>query len=319
MNRFVRDTIVFLAINGLLLGYLYWIYDVPKDYLASLNDTLDRLEQKEPPRILFIGGSATAWSNHTDMVKETFGMEAENVALHAGHAFSMRLEEARQIPRDGDIVVISTEWSIFKDEPWTRKMSETFLACPRSIQYMNVRDRKLVLDGMMAAMRVPVAAALEDAKRNGLQALTRESAQKRKQWRLREKFSELGDFQGHYGQEPIGIKGKVVSFATPEQMDEGIERLNELKAELWERGVQNVQLFYFIPVIPQSRYDQHKEIIDRYVVKFQKQLEFPVLNPDHIVFPDEDYFDSCYHLQDEPGQIRTQYLIDGLKKHIKSL
>lgn len=314
MSKFIRDVLIFCAINLSVLGYLFVIYDFDADYLASLNDKLDRLESTEPPRILFIGGSSVAWSNHTQLVKDAFGMDAENMAIHAGMALSMRINEARMWPRQGDIVVLSIEWSNYTDVPWTRKMAEVVIACPRMFLLMGSRDRKLVADGLLPAMRIPFTAFFDDFKKNKLKAFTHASAQKRKQWRLRENFSDLGDFQGHYGVKPFGIAGRDVVFSSMEELEEGIERLNELIAELRDRGVE---VYYFVPVIPQSRFDAKRETALAHVQKLVDELDAPVLNPDNFVFPDDAYFDSCFHLQDVPGQERTQILVDELSKYLK--
>lgn len=315
MSKFIRDIVIFCSINLLVLGYLYWIYDVPGDYLASVNDKLDRLATKAPPRLIFIGGSSVAWSNDSQLAKDTFGIEAENYAIHAGMGLNMRLEEARQLPKPGDTVVISIEWAVFKDDPWTRKMAECAIACPRIMRFMNVRDLKLVADGMLPALKMPFVAFFDDFKKNRMAAFTHASAQKRKQWRLRANFNELGDFVGHHPAKPPGIGGKTVSFSTDEQLIEGIELLNELNRELNERGVK---MYYFIPIIAQSRYEQFKETADSHVAILKENLEIPILNPDTYAFPDDSYFDSCYHMQDEPGTQRTQILVDGLKPYLQT-
>lgn len=313
MGKFIRDVLIFSAINLSVLCYLFVIYDFNADYLASLNDKLDRLESTEPPRILFIGGSSVAWSNHTQLAKDAFGMDAENMAIHAGMALSMRINEARMWPQRGDIVVLSIEWSNFTDVPWTRKMAEVVIACPRMFLLMGSRDRKLVADGLLPAMRIPFTAFVDDLKKNKLKAFTHASAQERKQWRLRKNFSELGDFQGHYGVPPIGIVGRDVEFSTMADLEKGIQRLNKLIAELRERGVE---VYYFVPVIPQSRFDAKRETALAHVQKLVDDLDAPILNPDNFVFPDDAYFDSCFHLQDGPGEERTQMLVNELSKYL---
>ena len=313
MKNFVRDIMIYCGLNLALLGYLFGIYDVRSDYLAALNDKLDRLNAKPSPRLIFIGGSSVAWSNHSDIAREAFDMEVENHAIHAGMGLGMRIEEARQLAREGDVVVLSIEWGVFPDEPWARKMAEVAMACPRTMRFMNGRDLKLAADGLLPAFRVPFSAFIDDFKSNRMAAFSHASAQARKQWRLRANFNEFGDFVGHYSAKPPGLEGKVVDFPTTEQLQDGIRRLNELHTELTSRGVA---VYYFIPFIPESRFQNNREVATRSAELLKSELKIPILNPDSFVFPDESYFDSCYHMQDEPGARRTQILVDGLKREL---
>ena len=156
MSKFIRDVVIFCSFNMLILSMLYYRYDIHSDYLASANDKLDRLEAKQSPRLLFLGGSSVAWSNHSQVAKEALGDRVngiENVAYHAGLGLTMRLNEARMLSRKGDIVVFSIEWGVFNDEPWTRKMAEVAMVCPRAMQFMSTRDIKLVVDGLLPAFK----------------------------------------------------------------------------------------------------------------------------------------------------------------------
>ena len=79
-------------------------------------------------------------------------------------------------------------------ESWRRSV----IACPAAKQFMNTRDLKLVLDGLIPAIRMPLVSLIEDGKRLKLDALKREEVTKAKRWRLRQNFTEMGDFAGHY-------------------------------------------------------------------------------------------------------------------------
>ena len=313
MTRFVRDVLIFCGLNLAMLAYLFGIYDVNADYLAALNDKLDRLETKPPPRLIFIGGSSVAWSNHSQIASDAFDLEVQNHAIHAGMGLAMRIEEAQQLSRKGDVVVLSIEWGVFEDEPWARKMAEVAMACPRAMRFMNARDLKLVADGTLPALRIPFSAFVDDFKKNRMAAFSRASAQARKQWRLRANFNEFGDFVGHYNAKPPGLEGKVVEFPTVEQLREGIRRLNELHTELQGR---DIAAYFFIPFIPESRYQSNIEVVRRSVEQLSAELTIPILNTDEFVFRDDGYFDSCYHLQDEPGARRTAVLVERLKPYL---
>ncbi len=313
MQKFIRDVVLFCGINLAILGYLYAIYDVPNDYLASVNDKLDRLETSEPPRLLLVGGSSVAWGTHSAILEQELSTAPTNLGYHAAVGLNVRIEEAKQLARKGDIAVLSIEWSVFKDEPWARKLTETTLASPRSLSFMNVRDRKLVVDGMLPAMRMPFVAVVDDGKDHGIEALTHASAQRRKKKQLRENFNEYGDYEGHYDQDPVGIDGKVVRLPSLEELEIGVERLNQLNTELNSRGVQ---VFYFLPIIPSTRFEQDRDRLTELLAVLSSQLEIPILNPDDFLYPENAFFDSCYHLRKESGIQRTKLMAERLRAAI---
>lgn len=313
MIRFLRDVGLFCLINLTILAYLYAIYDVRNDYLASINDKLSRLAasyDSVAPRILFVGGSSVAWGTHSSIVKEKLELEPTNMATHAAMGLGVRIEEARQLTRQGDIVVFSAEWSVLGDAPWNRKMTEVLLACPQAAQFMSFRDLKLAMDGLLPAMRMPFVAVVEDAKANGLRALTHASAQARRQHHLRHSFNEFGDYEGHYERDVIGIEGMIVRKPKLEEIIESVDRLNQLYDELEQRGVH---MFYFIPLIPESRYEQEKPTFDEFVETIANGLRCPILNPNEFTYPDDAFFDSCYHMRKETGVDRTNLIIDKLR------
>lgn len=311
MPKFIRDVLIFCGINIAILGYLFAIYDLPADYFAAVNENFDRLEVKKHPQILFVGGSSVAWSNHSQLVKDAFPeYEVENLAYHAGLGLGLRLEEARVFSKKGDVVVISIEWGVFKDEPTPRIMSEAVLACPRIFSLMDARDRKIVCDGLLAAIKMPFASFITIAKSEKLKALTYEAAQSRKGFRLRKNFNDLGDFEGHYDQVSPGIEGKQVELSTKEKLLDGVDRLNELHDELEARGVR---LVYFIPIVAEQGYLEERERMDNYLKLVRKKLKSPILNPTEFFYPNDSFFDSCYHMKYEAGLRRTKMLTSALK------
>lgn len=313
MRKFIRDVVLFSGINLAILGYLYAIYDVPNDYLASINDKLDRLETSEPPRLLLVGGSSVAWSTHSAILEQQLDIAPTNLGYHAAVGLNVRIEEARQLAREGDIVVASIEWSVFGDEPWARKLTETALASPRTLSFMNVRDKKLAVDGILPTARMPFVAVVDDAKNQGLAALTHASAQRRKKQQLRGNFNEFGDYEGHYDLERVGIDGKVVRLPSVAELEIGISHLNKLNTELAERGVR---VFYFVPIIPSSRFEQDQERLSELIGILTSRLEIPILNQDEFLYPESAFYDSCYHLKKESGIQRTKLLAERLQAAI---
>lgn len=313
MRNFVRDAAIFLGINFTILALLYWRYGVSEDYLASANDKIDLVEKTKPARVLLIGGSSVAWSTHSEVIHEQLNLPTINCAYHAGLGIGFREREVTDFAKPDDIVVLSIEWGAFPDQPRARIVAELFAAAPRTIRFMNPRDRKLITDGMLAAVRMPEAALVQDFKKNKFAAFSRESARAAKTIRLRSKFNEYGDFEGHYGVKPFGFKGKGMEFPTLEQLRRTIDRLNKLHA--WCEA-QGVEIVYLVPFIPESINRDNLDTVNLCMRELRSKLTIPILNPDQYLMPDAAYFDSAYHLRDFAGRCRTKMVANWLQEFL---
>lgn len=312
MAKFVRDVGMFVAINVTMLVLLFVRYGIHEDYLAAANDKLRRLESTEPPRILLVGGSSMAWSTNSPVLETTLRRQVINCAYHAGLGLGFREAEVMQCARPTDVVVLSIEWGVFPDKPRPRIVTQLSLAAPQTLRFMNGRDRKLILDGILPAARMPLAALAEDFKRYGLSAYSRASARRAKTFRLRENFNGQGDFTGHYGVPPFGFEGRGMEVPTVDELARGVERLNRLHA--WCR-TRKITLVYLLPFIPES-FRQHNPPLEECLTLLKNRLTIPILNPDEFVMPDDAFFDSAYHLQEGPGKRRSERMATWLAAYL---
>ena len=154
---------------------------------------------------------------------------------------------------------------------------------------------------------------IQGVKEQGLAALSRQAGKSAKGYRVRSNFNEMGDFEGHYGLKPPGLEGRVVLYPTQDELATAIDRINRAGEELRTRGVRP---FFFIPIVAEHGYSPKQEVADARAKQLKEGLTIPILNPDTLVYPTENYFDSCYHMQDEPGRRRTELLVSALVKEL---
>jgi len=114
MKRFLVK-IAGLAFAFGLLNLLLLIV-VPTDesnYLYEYNHKVQLLDTVSQPRIIFLGGSSTAFNNDSRTIQDSTGYNIINCGLHAGLGIKIPLKDGLQYIKEGDIVVMQIEYANF--------------------------------------------------------------------------------------------------------------------------------------------------------------------------------------------------------------
>jgi len=82
-------------------------------FLAAVIDKHARLKQLHEPKIIFIGGSNLAFSLDSEMIECRTRCPVVNMAIHAGLGLRYMIEEVRPYVNSGDIVVVVPEYEHF--------------------------------------------------------------------------------------------------------------------------------------------------------------------------------------------------------------
>ena len=85
------------------------IYD--NTYLAVLNDKYERLNAINEPKIVIIGGSATAFGINSEIIEQETGMPVVNFGLYGALGSKAMLELAKSNINKGDIIIFQPEYS----------------------------------------------------------------------------------------------------------------------------------------------------------------------------------------------------------------
>ncbi len=252
------------------------------------------LEDVKKPRIIIIGGSNAAFSIQSPLIKDSLNMNVINYSLHAGIGLKYMIDDISLYAKKGDILVFAPEYNHFYGEAYGggTTLSSIILCC---------QEGKLFLFGfrqiLNLIMDMPFMVKL-----------------KLHPWRVQNPertysaswFNEYGDVVKHWNFEnihvsPVHIKGVFdSSFA-----DYFINKINHLK--------EVCQVYIVPPVCIESYYNLNKDKIDK-VDLFLKDNGFSFLvPPEQHALPNEDAYDTVYHMNKTGGRKFTLSIIEALK------
>src|SRR5258708_4717199 len=113
MRRFLVKLLLFTGFVSLLIFILS--IDIDKkscqtSFMAAMIDKHNRLNSIKGPRLIFVGGSSTAFGMNSEGIQKKMKMPVINMAIIAGLGLDFILNETAAEMREGDIVVLSPEY-----------------------------------------------------------------------------------------------------------------------------------------------------------------------------------------------------------------
>jgi hypothetical protein len=305
MQQFIRKILLFLLIPVILIfiGLLLPAYPFePQTYLFAKRDKDSLLNSVSTPRIIFIGGSSMALGLHSQMVKDSLGLNPINTGMDYNVGLSYMMSNVLQYVKKGDIVVIGSEYEQFYGRlyygaypvPWIE-----FKVTPGHLDKLNVNqwiNLLRVIPGY-AIPRLKIWKYIFKSKSDINKSYNRSS------------FNQFGDHFTHWKLQPmhptpsIGYEGSFNSAV--------IDGIKEFEMALKKR---EAKLFISFPPFQANSFKLGEKQIDM-VYSHLKENKFSVLgSPKDFIFPDSLIFDSPYHLTGKGGELRTLKLIEYLKK-----
>ena len=317
MKKLLLKTIIFFI---LLFGSyaVYYAYNPVNEELNRANDYLLAIETKHKnlaklpsPRIIFLGGSSVAFGVDSKSIGDSLGLNGFNLGLHAGLGLQFIVNEALEMAKPGDVLVVSSEY--FLGEGQMKMLAYMSQNYPPSEKYLNLNASEkisypyeLVMDNLLAK-NSRVQNTFLKGKKTVVQQDTNNVYRK-------SGFNERGDYELHLDQEarPFGI------FVKYEQREEnyttGIEMLNKLAA-LQEKGVR---VFYVFPGYPLEEYNRFQKPLQSFENQLKAGLQFPVLGKvTDFLYPESDFYDTVYHLRRKGRVERTKTMVRLLRESLQ--
>ena len=269
-------------------------------YQSLIQDKYRILKETNEPKIIVISGSSSAFGLDQAMLEEATGYKVANMGLHAGFGHLFYTELAKSNINEGDIVLLGYEYG------WQNGFD--FL------------DQSLIMTGIDD--NIEMYSQIPISKWKDFVGYIFKYAELKNSSKVaatgiysREAFdSETGqmtmarDYNMEYAPELYGyefLDGEAIS-------DEAVEYLLELKEYVEKRGAS----IYFIapPLVIDSvccdlnEFTKLKETEERLI-------GIPYIsNPLDYLFPEELMSNARYHCNSRGEKVRTQYLIDDMKR-----
>lgn len=303
----------FAAIQGVILTlclYIFFNYPRGNDPSAWGVEKRERLAAAPSPRLVMVGDSNVVLGINSQPIDEAFpAYHPVNAGLYAFLGHRMMLREIEDLIQPGDTVVVSWGYAHFAANEIQGLYYHYAVQRPESIRHFSWEETHWFMDhGMML---------FKEAVRRTKKVLLRSKREPFGPPYGRDNLNEYGDGIGHYGMEsPPGTNFVIKDFhASPNgYTGKVIDLLNDFNARMEARGAR---VLFAYPPIAEESYTHNQADIDLLDETLRERLDFPVINkPDGMLFPQEQFFDSSYHLK-EPGVYdRTNRLIESLRPYL---
>lgn len=116
MKRFVTKTLTILFLFTVVNLVLFLLIPMDKNaYVCEYNHKVELMETTQQPRIVFIGGSNTAFGINSKAIADSLQCNVVNFGFHAGLGVVFPIENCLQYIKKGDVVVMQLEYGNFFD------------------------------------------------------------------------------------------------------------------------------------------------------------------------------------------------------------
>ena len=303
MKGFLCKLGIWLGFIGLLFGGIYTRYAKQYPlrngyYMANL-DKHSLLTTQSSPRLIFVGGSATAFGVDSERVASRFGLHPVNMGLHLRIGLEFMLAQVQPWVRRGDVIVLSPEYgafeSYYRSEPeFVARMVE---CQPTLLRTMTREQLKEFLDEGWVRHVGRVSRAVF----SGAAPLPEEVTTVYR----RASFNLNGDMVAHHALSNR-VKGGRSPYRAWTSAAEAIHHLNRFAAACRDQGAQ---VFLSHPPLEQRLFARNQPAIEELEKTLRDRLQFPLLDmPGEMAFPIEYFFDTVDHLNLK-GKLRRSDLI----------
>lgn len=116
MKRFVTKTFTILLLFTMVNLVLLLLIPTDKNaYVCEYNHKVELMDTTQQPRIVFIGGSNTAFGINSKTIADSLQCNVVNFGFHAGLGIVFPMENCLQYIKNGDVVVMQLEYGNFFD------------------------------------------------------------------------------------------------------------------------------------------------------------------------------------------------------------
>jgi hypothetical protein len=314
MKIFIFKSAIFISIiilSCFLIRSLNQFFPPSKnDYLAAMIDKHARLKSLAPPRIILVGGSSLAFGINSEEIESQTGLPVINMGLHAGLGLQNILNEMRGEIKQGDIVILSIEYSTKKGEP--DLIEKAIALYPQANVFLSNPAAKKIF-GKRGYLNYMISQVQGPADKFVINLFDRIKNKMADQIYKRDGFNKYGDVISHLREKNKEfLDGRAVHQRS--DYNEYIDMMNDFARYVRsEKG----SIYFLYPPYPLSEYQNNKEWIGYYVEQYNKGLTMEILN-DHkdAIYPDSLFFNTIFHLNAKGREFRTNDLVKRLKEKL---
>ena len=298
MKKFVLRSAIFVL--ALLVSIVLMMILLPYNDDLLCYAQLDKDEylanQDRQPTIVVLGGSSCTFGYHCDMIESEVGMPVYNAGVEAGLGGKFILDNCARNLKEGDILILGTEYSAFFEDGayGGRPLADLVMTHYKQYhQLLNPKQWWKVLNNipMHVCSRIIYAIA-PNRDRGDSYACSHINAH--------------GDYVYHYGKPNKGFDLSISSKNDVETLNRDF--LNDYYSTLKSLRGRGVKVLLCPPPVAESYYEY---IVDDIKCMEQEFLasDFPyVCTPESMAYADTLFYDTVFHMNE-----------GGSKKHSEDI
>ena len=313
MKPFLLKLLGFVLIQAVLLMSLMIFYDggdLP--FFERFNNQYEMAGSSPSPRLFIFGGSSTPLAFDSRMIQEATGYHVVNMGLNGGLSLSFILNQARDVVRRGDVVILALEHAFF-DSPSSRHyqfvmLTNALLVRPSTVEYMMWSEVKGIFDAGLLYLRYVLRSSLKNLFNQQVNKISVVS------------INPHGD---RVVSPEVTARVTLPPFRefhrldnSDENIDGIIDGINDFAAECENRGVQ---VYFFYGPYPEEYFQHNRLFLERMHRRMLAHSRIPILSePIDTAVPSEMFLDTEYHVNPKlRRQGHTALFIERFKKGAK--
>lgn len=304
MKRFLLNICVYIA--GIIVAtFFVWRYMAlqPNNYSRfsheiNIKKQLERIQQIDEPKIIFIGGSGCGFGLYSPLIMEHYQMPVVNTGTHAGIGLRLQLLLFKPYIKENDIVIVIPEYAQYLgdfylgDESAIRILSTNY---PKGYKLLNLKQQLNLFKHVPTAYKdAKSARAMKGLDIGPYSALS---------------LNECGDVEMYEYREHKKINNVNADVKEKRVQKESIKLLCEFNQYCIGNGAT---VLIFPPALRDEVFEQNKEKIEE-IWNALTANDLPLVSsPITYELPDSLFYDTDYHLTYEGVIHRTNMLIANI-------
>lgn len=306
MKKRIVFFVKLFAMALLVVVFCLWVVMPQYTYnnQAAMVDKVNRLENLEGPKITLVGNSNLAFGIKSELLEQEMGMPVANMGLHGGVGNVFNEQAAKINVQKGDLIILSP--SSFNDNDRIKNPELAWITIENHFNMWRFIRWKDIPD--MALAYPTYLKKCIGMWSNGTGNRDTEPIYSRSQ------YNEYGDniYPRPASTEDLELAAYV---AVPTISDAYVNRVNELNAYVSERGATLLVAAYPIAWHEDA---PPKEEYARFEEELKERLDCQVISDyTQYCFEPKYFFNTYLHLTDEGAKMRTELLIQDLKKYLE--
>jgi len=281
---------------------------------GSLADKHERLLSTSSPKVILVGGSNLAYGVDSVQLEKSLHMPVVNLGLCTNFGLAFMLEELKGHIGQGDVVVLSPEHELFYDLVYgCRDVFHAVEAYPPAAAWIlaSYEEHPARSLSFLKNLQSYVSAKCHYIYS---QALAGKTDSFDTSLGARHFFNSEGDYCGDAAMKPIVFDNLDLIPASSFDED-SISILNDFYEYANARGAT---MLLSPPAESVNSYVQSKEDVGRLYDVLNSHLKAKIVaSPAVLALPNDEFFDSPYHLRYEYRGFRTKVLAKNIRHSLQ--